>query len=53
MAEDLDIVKKLNEYKEKTTGDIYTGLYVKEELIQFEYVKLFEDRVEVMLPTSF
>lgn len=50
---DENIVEAMNQYKKEEYGDIYKGIYMKEELIEFEEVKLFEDKVSVMLPKTF
>lgn len=46
-------ISKINEYKTKAQGDIYNGYTVKEELYEFMRVKLFEDKMSVMLPIVF
>lgn len=50
---DEQIIEQMNKYKKEEYGDIYSGIYIKEELYRFEEQHLFEDRVSVMLSVSF
>lgn len=37
------IVEQMNEYKKGVTGNIYDGLYIKEEEVSFSEYKFFDD----------
>jgi len=50
---DESIIESMNQYKKNQYGDIYSGIYIKEELFQFERRELFDGRMSVMLPVKF
>ena len=50
---DEKIAKAINEYKTESYGTIESGVFIKEELIQFERVELFEGKIALMLPKNF
>ena len=50
---DEKIAKAINDYKTKSYGDIESGVFIKEEFIQFERVEFFEGQVGVMLPKGY
>lgn len=55
MEEFLD--EKIVEYRNRARMEKYctldTGMYIKNELVQFERKKMFQDKLSIMLPTSF
>lgn len=50
---DEEFIKAKNAYKKKSSGDIRQGVFVKEELLEFEKVSLFDGMLTIYLPTSF
>lgn len=46
-------IKAINEYKQEAQGDIYNGYTIKEYTYNFERVKLFEEKLSIMLPIVF
>lgn len=50
---DEKIIEAFNSYKKEQHGDIYSGVFIKEELYQFERQELFEGKVSIMLPDNF
>lgn len=50
---DEKLIKAQNAYKAQAYGDIYNGLFVKEELMQFDKLSLFSDKIQIYLPVSF
>lgn len=47
------IIKALNKYKKEQQGDIESGIYIREEKIQFEKQILFDGKMTIMLPKEF
>lgn len=49
--------EKILEYRKRARKEKYnsleTGMYIKDELVQFERKVLFQERMSIMLPTSF
>lgn len=50
---DEELIKAKNAYKKKSSGDIHHGIFVKEELLEFEKESLFDGLMSIYLPTSF
>ena len=50
---DEDIVKAGNLYKARTFGNIFEGITLREELIEFEFHKIFDGKINIYLPKSF
>jgi len=50
---DEEIVEFLNKYKKGVYGDIYSGLYIKEDLYSFHEILLFEGQLSIYLPIRF
>lgn len=50
---DEKVAELQNAHKKSSYGDIHTGVYVREELVGFERVALFEDQMSIILPKSF
>lgn len=50
---DEDIIKAKNSYKAGITGNIFDGITLKEEHIEFEQQKIFNEKICVYLPKSF
>lgn len=50
---DIKIAEALNQYKAESYGNIENGVFVKEELIRFEKMELFDGQVTVMLPEGY
>ncbi|WP_310603813.1 hypothetical protein [Anaerosporobacter sp.] len=51
--EDEIVIEAMNAYKVNERGDIYKGVYIKEELFEFERQELFEGTMSIMLPKKF
>lgn len=50
---DEKVIELRQKEKEKEYTTLETGIYVNRELIEFSAEKLFDDQVEIVLPTSF
>lgn len=50
---DEPLIQMMNGYKSGQQGTLETGIYIKEELFEFESVQLFDHRMSVMLPKKF
>lgn len=50
---DEKIIKNMNEYKKDQYGNIYDGVYIREELLEFEKVELFDGKISIMIPKTF
>lgn len=50
---DEQIIEALNSYKKKQYGDIETGIFIKEELYEFNRQEFFDGKMSVMLPNKF
>ena len=50
---DEPIIEALNNYKTATTGDIYSGVYIKERKYEFSSQELFNGKFCVYLPITF
>lgn len=51
--EDELVIEAMNGYKSGERGDIFKGVYLKEELFEFERQELFEGKMSIMLPKKF
>lgn len=49
--------EKILEYRKRARKEKYcsleTGMYIKDELVQFERITLFQDKMSIMMPVSF
>lgn len=49
--------EKILEYRRRARKEEYsslqTGMYIKNELVQFDYVEIFPDKLSIMMPTTF
>ncbi len=49
--------EKILEYRRRARKEKYstleTGMYIKNELMEFEYMEIFHNKMSIMLPTSF
>lgn len=50
---DEQIIEQLSAHKKGVQGDIENGMYIREELYQFQKTELFEKKMSIMLPESF
>ncbi|BCJ92613.1 hypothetical protein acsn021_01820 [Anaerocolumna cellulosilytica] len=50
---DEKIIEAMNQYKTGEHGDIETGIYLKEQLFQFERQEFYDGKFSVMLPADF
>jgi hypothetical protein len=50
---DNKIIDARNGYKKEEKGSMDTGIYIKEELIEFEPVSLYDGKVKIKIPTTF
>jgi hypothetical protein len=50
---DEKIIEAMNQYKTQEHGDIYSGLYLKEQLFKFERQELYGGKFSVMIPECF
>jgi hypothetical protein len=51
--EDEAIITAMNGYKTNERRDIYKGVYLNEELFEFERQELFDGKMSIMLPKKF
>ncbi|RDY32220.1 hypothetical protein [Lachnotalea glycerini] len=47
------IIDAMNAYKKEEHGSITTGIYIKEELVEFQTISLYDGKVEIKIPTTF
>lgn len=50
---DEEVLKFRNSIKKSKYNTLETGIYIKDELVNFKEVKILKDRVSVMLPDTF
>lgn len=50
---DEKIIKALNAHKSGAQGTIETGMYIREERYEFGRIELFEQKMSILLPTTF
>jgi hypothetical protein len=50
---DEKVIENMNEYKKNQYGNIYDGVYIREELLEFERIELFDKKISIMLPKTF
>lgn len=50
---DEKIIEAMNQYKSQEHGDIYSGIYLKEQLFAFERQELYDGKFSVMIPKTF
>ena len=50
---DEKVIELRQKEKEKGYTTLETGIYVNRELVEFASEKLFDEQVEIVLPTSF
>lgn len=50
---DEKIIKLLNGYKSRVSGNIYDGYYIKEDLYRFVLEEIFADKLYIYLPIRF
>lgn len=47
------LIRAMNVHKAGQQGNIYSGIFIREELFEFEKQVLFEERMSIMLPKKF
>jgi hypothetical protein len=47
------IIEAMNSYKKEEYGSMETGIYIKEELVEFEPILLYDGKVKIKIPKSF
>lgn len=50
---DEEIIELKNKKKHEEYNDIYKGIYIDDKIMEFEEVKLFDEKMSIMLPKEF
>ena len=50
---DEEMIRVMNQYKEKTQGSIASGYIIREEEYYFQEETFFENKMKIMLPEKF
>ena len=46
-------IRAMNKHKAEQQGDIYSGVFIREEIFEFERQMLFQEKMSIMLPKKF
>lgn len=50
---DLEIIENQRKWENEQKSDIYSAVYIKGDMYTYEYVKLFQEHMQMMLPVQF